>query len=558
MRWSPLLAGFVLVLAVGCSDPTQPEMEIPEPALSTGAADDVDILVTSTDDPSDPDGVTLREAIEEAGDGDVIGFHPDILPGTITLDQDEGSVRIEENLHILGPGPEDLAVSGGGHSRVFSILPRPGRKTEPLDVSISGITARDGTAGGILIDNALATLREVAVVDNESGGAGGGGILNRGTLVLDESTVSGNWADGSGGGIRTITRGPASTGPVESRGALILNSTIADNSSGGDGGGIHSSSGPTGLDLGIVNSTFSGNSATGVGGGVFVDAYAPGGPISVDLAHATISDNEASTGSGIRVTEPASSPGGELPQPVSVRNTIIASGDDGQGGEAVCDTEAELEALGTNLATDASCGDGFTVVSEDELALGPLGDNGGATLTHAPGPGSAGVDAVPEGECTDLDGNVLERDQRGVVRPQGEGCDVGSVESEISFLLVDIEVRPGDGDDTAPINPRSRGGIPVAILSDESLDAPEDVNRETLTFGATGEEDSLRRRGPHGEPQCGEEDVNGNDLEDLVCHFETQEAGFEPGDQEGILQGSTYEDLGLEGRAEVRIVGGGP
>jgi hypothetical protein len=56
-------------------------------------------------------------------------------------------------------------------------------------------------------------------------------------------------------------------------------------------------------------------------------------------------------------------------------------------------------------------------------------DNGGPTPTIALTPNSPAQDAIPLGECTDHEGNRLLTDQRGITRPQGAGCDVGSFES---------------------------------------------------------------------------------------------------------------------------------
>ena len=64
------------------------------------------------------------------------------------------------------------------------------------------------------------------------------------------------------------------------------------------------------------------------------------------------------------------------------------------------------------------------------LNLGPLGDNGGPTMTHALLPGSVAIDVIPETECLDADGEPLTTDQRGEPRPETGGtmCDVGSFE----------------------------------------------------------------------------------------------------------------------------------
>ena len=100
----------------------------------------------------------------------------------------------------------------------------------------------------------------------------------------------------------------------------------------------------------------------------------------------------------------------------------------------------------------------------------------------------------------------------------------------------------------ASLNPESRGTIPVAVLSAAGFDAPAVVDRSTLTFGRVGDETSLAFC------NAGAEDVNGDGLLDLVCHFKAQVAAFEPGDTAGILEGSTLTGVPLKGSDSVRIV----
>jgi hypothetical protein len=53
--------------------------------------------------------------------------------------------------------------------------------------------------------------------------------------------------------------------------------------------------------------------------------------------------------------------------------------------------------------------------------IGPLADNGGPTRTHALLLGSPAIDAASTPDCPTTD-------QRGVLRPQGAACDIGSYE----------------------------------------------------------------------------------------------------------------------------------
>lgn len=76
--------------------------------------------------------------------------------------------------------------------------------------------------------------------------------------------------------------------------------------------------------------------------------------------------------------------------------------------------ESEGDTRGFDQPTDQ-----VNVVA-DNLALGPLQDNGGPTETHALGEGSVAIDVAQEAECQ------IETDQRGL--PRDSTCDVGAFE----------------------------------------------------------------------------------------------------------------------------------
>jgi hypothetical protein len=110
-----------------------------------------------------------------------------------------------------------------------------------------------------------------------------------------------------------------------------------------------------------------------------------------------------------------------------------------------------------------------------------------------------------------------------------------------------IDIKPGSFPNG--INPGSQGSIPVAILSNPTFDAPSRVDQTNVLFGRTGDEESLNF--------CsGAEDVNGDGLLDLVCHFTTELTGFRPGDTQGILKAYTNDPSPafILGRDSVRIV----
>jgi hypothetical protein len=111
---------------------------------------------------------------------------------------------------------------------------------------------------------------------------------------------------------------------------------------------------------------------------------------------------------------------------------------------------------------------------------------------------------------------------------------------------INIEIKPGR-DEVAPINPRSNGKIPVALLSSNGFDAMN-VDTKSLTFGRTGEEMSLSHCARNGE------DVNGDGRLDLVCHFENQQAGWVIGDLEAVVRGKMKYGTSIEGRGRLKVI----
>jgi hypothetical protein len=112
---------------------------------------------------------------------------------------------------------------------------------------------------------------------------------------------------------------------------------------------------------------------------------------------------------------------------------------------------------------------------------------------------------------------------------------------------VDISIKPTAAP-PVPINAGSHGKIPVAILSSAGFNAVTSVDTSSLTFGRTGKEQSLRFC------DAGGEDVNGDGLPDLVCHFDEEAAGFQSGDTLGILMGKIHQGAVMIGQEAIVIV----
>lgn len=121
-------------------------------------------------------------------------------------------------------------------------------------------------------------------------------------------------------------------------------------------------------------------------------------------------------------------------------------------------------------------------------------------------------------------------------------------------LTIDYEVVKTVGLDIKPksmpnsVNVKSKGNIPVAILSEGAFYAPSEVDVASLTFGRIGDEVSLRGCDSNAK------DVNDDGLLDLTCYFDSTTANFMLGDTEGVLQGETVGGLMIKGTDSVRIV----
>lgn len=115
----------------------------------------------------------------------------------------------------------------------------------------------------------------------------------------------------------------------------------------------------------------------------------------------------------------------------------------------------------------------------------------------------------------------------------------------LPVLQISIDIKPGS-DDVAPINPKSRGKVPVALLGASDFSV-HDVDTGSLTFGHSGNEASLFK--------CGDpEDVNGDNFPDMVCHFENQDAKFLSSDDEAIVKGKLADGRSFEGRGWLKVV----
>ncbi|MBW6466582.1 MAG: hypothetical protein K0B06_08775 [Brevefilum sp.] len=303
---------------------------------------------------------------------------------------------------------ENLANYGGGISHDTA------QTMTLVDSTISKNTANQqggGLYSGSASTGVVNTITNSIFLENTSVNYGGG-IFNYGNLEITHSRFEANTATNqSGGGIYTYgdavtTRVEQSTlikntafnggGIINYSNLEILDSSFIENTAlgtSGYGGGINNQK-----NLHISNSTFSGNLAANGGGGVLNSING-----SMQMINCTLTGNGANNGGGLHNV-------GAL----DFANTIIAN----SVGISDCwNNDGTITTNSHNLIMDGTCS---PYVSGDPL-LSPLANNGGPTLTHALKRDSPAIDVADPAYCPATD-------QRGVERPQGDGCDIGAFE----------------------------------------------------------------------------------------------------------------------------------
>lgn len=111
-----------------------------------------------------------------------------------------------------------------------------------------------------------------------------------------------------------------------------------------------------------------------------------------------------------------------------------------------------------------------------------------------------------------------------------------------SAIQISIDIKPGL-DRITRVNPKSKGKIPVALLSLNDFDATK-ADERSIRFGPGGTEAS---------GQCNKHDANHDGRIDLLCHFDLEAAAFDESDEEGIVTG-TIGGMPFEGRGWLKVI----
>lgn len=381
------------------------------------------IIVTTTSDVLASDGeCSLREAVLNANsdsdltDGDCeAGSGADVIQlavGTyvLTIDPDKndsksGALDIWDDVTIIGMGAENTIIDADGlWDRVFSI----NANTTIRNLTVTGGDT-EGAGAAFSVGEANLAVYDSVVTQNKTHGFGGAFATNAGTITVENSSIENNIAY-SGGGAAYVS------GWAQMN---LVNTAVLNNQAGSGGfeanvygGGVYVDYGST---LNATNVTFSDNTA-GFGGGAIYN-----GEGELNLLHVTIAENDAKIAGGAIYNDGTG----------TVASSIIVGNQAAEGNPDCEDNTDYLVSNGNNLLSDTThCpvdGNPTDVfVDPSDLfvtVLDHLGNNGGIGATYAvvadsPALGTANSDLCPA------------TDQRGVLRPQGVGCEIGAYELE--------------------------------------------------------------------------------------------------------------------------------
>jgi CSLREA domain-containing protein len=355
------------LLLAGCGEepsPTGPGERPGDVSLSQTAGVRV---VNSVADPGDGVCNAAQCTLREAIDAPqttAITFAPGLV-GPITLARPgEGGGRLEIERALTITGPSQRIAIRG----------------QSPDLAFPVIRVANG---------ARVTLANSTIAGN-SARNGGGISLVEGSLTVEGSTITRNTATEQGGGVFNRSDNVFRRGGASIR---LLNSTVSGNSA-RFGGGTANSPDNGAAGIGLRNTTVSDNSASQQGGGIYQE-----GPVndedfgSIGLVNSLVAGNRSPTS----------------PDLVNLHAFLDGSFNlIGVGSDSGLSNGVDGNRVGTAAAPL-------------DPRLGLLDDNGGPTHTHPLLAGSPAIDAGSTADCPDTD-------QRGVSRPQGSGCDIGSYE----------------------------------------------------------------------------------------------------------------------------------
>jgi len=318
----------------------------------------------------------------------------------------------------------NTTVDGAGQNVILSAVFPPTPLSEPdffvsagVSLELENVTIH-GFNGAIYNNSGIGTITNYGTLTvtgctfDHNSEITGGAIANHGTLIVTSSTFANNHAF-LGAGIYNADQATL---------AVTRSNFYSNGDSSTHGGGIYNSSQSTST---VSNSTFDFNYSS-YGGGIFNAggtlnvanstfftnvAYAAGGGIAnsgtMTVTNSTFDLNFGSSINSGNMT-------------LTLRNTIVAN-----SFGFNCFVGSHPIDGGGNLDTDGTC---VGTISPDPL-LGPLQNNGGPTPTMAISMASPAFGGANPANCPLTD-------QRGVLRPQFQACDIGAFEFDTANSLL--------------------------------------------------------------------------------------------------------------------------
>ena len=367
------------------------------------------IINTNTDvDQSDGDCAV--------GDGhDVIQLGAGVYTLSIPAEEDGiemGDLDIGDDLTIVGMGAENTTIDASElGDRVFDVA---------ANLTVRNLTVTGGftysNGGAFLVGEANLSIYDSVLAHNTAKGFGGAIKTVAGSVTVQDSVLAHN-VSSTGGGAAVVYGGAQMD---------VMNTAVLNNSAGHDGLGIETYGGGYntyggaiyvnyGSTLNVTNATLSGNFADFGGGAIYNDGV-------LNLLHVTVVENQAGIAGGALLNEGSG----------TIGSSIIV-GNQASEGSPDCEdySEGGLISHGFNLLSDyTNCpvdeGETDLFISSGDLfetVLDGLADNGGLGATYATLPDSPALNVANEAACPNTD-------QRGILRPQGSGCEIGAFELE--------------------------------------------------------------------------------------------------------------------------------
>lgn len=316
---------------------------------------------------------------------DIITFAPD-LAGTINLMADLPNFRgssSNQNLHIVGPGQNQLTINGSGVYKGFigsnqsltleqlTLANMPNAiDTFASNLILQDVTIRGSGQGLSLIWGYPAVaVNEGEIVINrvtmeENYGVFGGALISTNGTIITNSSFRNNISYP----IETPTYTLSNAGAIAVEGILTIHSSTFVGNSGALAGAIAPVTDSWSAGIKIINSTFSGNIATQPGGAAAI--YADAG----NILFSTFSGHNTGLGSGgiVKSTNPNDDGTGDY---IHIQGSVFANNSAANPIECVGNVGGR-----GNFSVDPSCVSSIGYMGIPTGVDSVLRDNGGLTM----------------------------------------------------------------------------------------------------------------------------------------------------------------------------------